>query len=136
MDKSRNLANGSYLNCLSPDYLVVGREKAPGSRIFNLTQPEAHICGRSRKVTSGCLRTHTLRHTKGSEVRHPRFSHLPPAYCETWCGRINTKELGTFRKDTVRGCQESIQLSGAYSTRQTSWRRKERRGNRPSKGLT
>ena len=31
----------------------------------------------------------------------------------------------------VRGYQESIQLSGAYATRQMSWRRKERRGNRP-----
>ena len=28
----------------------------------------------------------------------------------------------------VRGCQESIQLSGAYATRQTSWRREGRRG--------
>jgi hypothetical protein len=31
----------------------------------------------------------------------------------------------------VRGYQESIQLSGAYATRQTSWGRREEGGNRP-----
>ena len=29
----------------------------------------------------------------------------------------------------MRGYQESIQLSGAYATRQTSWRREGRRGH-------
>jgi hypothetical protein len=41
----------------------------------------------------------------------------------------------------MRGYQESIQLSGAYATRQTSWRTQRRRGqwaepNRLSEGVT
>ena len=37
--------------------------------------------------------------------------------------------MGVHPIGIVRECQESIQLSGAYDTRQTSWRREGRRGH-------
>jgi hypothetical protein len=37
----------------------------------------------------------------------------------------NPKDFKSIYSDTIKGSQEFIQLSGAYATRQTSWRRKE-----------
>jgi len=81
------------LNRLSPDYLVVGREYAPGSqwntKIRAHVQPHTTRSTRLRKVTKGYIwrsKNTNIKTHKDAEGRAPGFSHLPPTCCETRCG--------------------------------------------------
>jgi len=84
IDKRRNLTNRSFLNRLSPDYPVVGREYAPGSqqntKIRAHIQPHTTRSTRLRKVTKGYTwlsKNTNIETHKDVEVRAPGFSPTP-----------------------------------------------------------